>query len=942
MSHAHERRTSVRVRVLALVTSLIALLTAISALPAEAAAAQAGLIGESQFVPVTPAPLLDTRSGNGAAAPGKLPARGSVTFQVTGRAAIPATEVSAVALKIEAVAPERFGWLTVYPSDAPTTNATVTFSAKENTAGADHTRITSTGKITITNNSDAPVHVLVDVRGYFREAATVAGGTEYHPLPTAYLYDTRPGHGLGTETKAPIPAKGSLTFQVAGVSGMPATGATAVALNLVAANQKTTGWLSVRASDRPDPMVSTVAYVPGEHNGNLEIAQLTSTGKLTIANHNDTTVDVSVTVRGYFKATGESGGAQYKPVATRTIVQTLDGTGILEPEGAVEPLAAGQSLTFDAAGAAGVLAGHVQAVAMNVGARRPTQNGWLSVHPAGGVDPGVSSVNYGKDGDTTNGLDLAIPDTDGFVTITNHGSAAVHVQVSVRGYYLTPSNAALILDQAQAEPGDQLTLTAAGLPSGVTSVQVASPVIEGGTATLTRPAPGEEPVGRATLLGGTLPGVYPLTGAVGTATITAQVEVTGPATIDPVTKAPSFAAADVDAAGTMLTRTHLAASPAIDRPDQGVLGAGWRPEALGGIAASRLDDHGADGFIEVTDQDGDTVRYTRGADGVYTAGESATLTVDAAGTITERPVAGLTLTWSRVAGHWLVTAVATAEAGSSAVVYDQQGRVGRVVTPGETAEGAVPAACGPDPGPGCASITLTYAGGTTATAGVPGDYEGRLKSIAYSADAGTAPFTAATYTYATDGRLAEVTSTPGDGTEQRVESYGYDQAGRLARLASSERGTWTFGYAADGTLTRQDKARLVVAAAARCRYASQYMWGRDYCWARNSTVKYKGKWRRVGWRKTPTGFGVVGITHDHCTSSIDRPAGFNFIPACDMHDYGRSLIQNKYLPKSKKGSVDAVFYTTLRDKTCPAYGGYFGGRCKKIAWTYYKMVRKFG
>lgn len=404
---------------LAVAMAMLALLTSITALTAVTPQARADLLGQSQFVPVGPTPLLDTRSGHGTSTAGKVPAKGSATFQVTGLAEIPTSGVSAVALKIEAVAPQKFGWLTVYPSDAPTANSTVTFTAGENSTGADYTRITSTGKVTITNNSDGPVHVLVDVRGYFRDATTVTGGNEYYPLPTAYLYDTRPGHGLGSEVKTPILARGKLTFQVAGTSGIPATGATAVALNLVAMNHKNTGWLSVHASDRPDPMVSTIAYIPGEHNSNFEVTQLTSTGKFTITNHNDTTVDVSVTLRGYFKNSSEGGGARYKPVAPKTIVQTLDGTGVLEPAGSTEPLGAGKSLTFDATGAAGALAGRVQAVAMNIGARRPTANGWLSVYPAGGSDPGVSSVNYAKGGETTNGFDLATPDAEGFITITN-------------------------------------------------------------------------------------------------------------------------------------------------------------------------------------------------------------------------------------------------------------------------------------------------------------------------------------------------------------------------------------------------------------------------------------------------------------------------------------------------------------------------------------------
>ncbi|GAA2638918.1 phospholipase A2 [Actinomadura fulvescens] len=929
-------------RAVAMVTALFAILSSLTVLTVGAPRANADLIGQSQYVPLGPTPLLDTRSGNGAAAAGKVPAKGSVTFQVSGRAGIPASGVSAVALKVEAVAPTEFGWLTMYPSGSPTINATVTFSANENTTGADYTRITSTGKVTVVNESTAPVHVLVDVRGYFRDATTVEGGNEYYPLPTAFVHDTRPGYGLGTETKAPIPANGSRTFQVAGVAGMPSTGSTAIAMNVLAMNHKTNGWLSVHPSDQPDPRVSTVAFTPGEYNSNFEVARLTSTGKLTITNHNDTTVDISVTLRGYYKVSGGPGGTRYKPVTSQTILQTLDGTGVLEPEGSTAPLGAGKSLTFDAAGTAGVLADRVEAAAINIGARRPTNSGWLSVYPAGSPDPKASVVNYGKDGDTTNGFDLARPDDEGFVTITNHGSAPVHIQVSLRGYHLTPAASALHVDLPKAEPLDEITLTATDLPGDAGPVQVTSPVIEGGSVTLTRPAEGDDPTGTAAVVQGTIPGTYALTGKVGASsqTISFPLEVVGPGTTIPDKKGISLTVNDVPEAGVLIPRGFDVNRAEPARPDQKLFGPGWRPEILGSIGAGRLDDRRGEGYVEITDLDGNATRYTKGADGGYTSAEGGSMSVDTTGKIMERPASGLVVTWSAVGDAWLITAVVGSNGGTSVITYNQQGQVERVVTPVESDEGAAPASCGATPGPGCMSAGFSYASDTTATGSTIGDYKTQLSTISLSADAGTAAFVAASYKYDESGRLREVTSTGSDGAKQQ-ENYTYDTAGNITSLSSGERGYWTFSYGPDGQLTRQVKEPMASVAAARCQYASDWMWGRSGCFPKKrngkTEIHYAGSWRRVRWAQTRTGFWVVVVKHDHCTKSSDTPGGFDFRPACDNHDYGRALMYRGYLPRKKKGAIDSVFYTTMRDKTCPYYKA-AAARCKGWAKDYYRGV----
>ncbi|KAB2343739.1 hypothetical protein [Actinomadura rudentiformis] len=83
------------------------------------------------------------------------------------------------------------------------------------------------------------------------------------------------------------------------------------------------------------------------------------------------------------------------------------------------PLEAGASITFDAIAPAAAPQGvQISAAAVNINARRPTHQGWLSIYGADTDDPDISSVNFDQ-GESTSGFDLAMPGTDGRLTVTN-------------------------------------------------------------------------------------------------------------------------------------------------------------------------------------------------------------------------------------------------------------------------------------------------------------------------------------------------------------------------------------------------------------------------------------------------------------------------------------------------------------------------------------------
>ncbi|MFI7126071.1 hypothetical protein ACIBQ1_10290 [Nonomuraea sp. NPDC050153] len=399
--------------------------------------ARADDASDNQFVAVPPTVLADTRDGTGGVGSAKVPAKGQITFQVAGQAGIPTSGVSAVALNITAVGAEKSGWFTVHPSDAPTTVSTLTFYPGENVTGEDFTRLTGTGMVSVVNNSDSPVHIVVAGRGYFLSATDTQAGNEYYPTGAEYLYDTRPGHVTGSPAREaiPIPGNSSVTIDVAGQRSIPATGANAVALNVVAWSQGQNGWLSLHPSDQPGNNVATVDYVPDETNSSFTVAQLTGSGKLILDNRGSGTVHVALTLRGFFMATAEAGGGGYVTVPSKVIVETITGAGV--PGGSTQPLAPGQSVTFDVTQGIDLGDKAMASAALTIQARRPTDKGWLTVYPSEEGDPDISSVNYDQ-AESTTGFDLVMPDSEGHVTITNRGPGTTHVQVSLRGYFTDP------------------------------------------------------------------------------------------------------------------------------------------------------------------------------------------------------------------------------------------------------------------------------------------------------------------------------------------------------------------------------------------------------------------------------------------------------------------------------------------------------------------------
>ncbi|MFG2985268.1 hypothetical protein ACGFYQ_29075 [Streptomyces sp. NPDC048258] len=366
----------------------------------------AATLSKSRFVPITPSRFLDTRDGVGATK-ARVGPGGVVTLQVAGVKGVPATGVTAVVMNVTAVNPTEAGHVMVYPNGQPKPAVSnLNFSAGQIVPNLVTVPVVN-GKVDLRNNAGS-VDLIADVTGYFTDKA--ATGSAFTPITPSRFLDTRDGVGAN---KARVGPGGVVTLQVAGVKGVPASGVTAVVMNVTAVNPTEAGHVTVYPNGQAAPGVSNLNFTAGQVVPNLVTVPVVN-GKVDLRN-NSGSVDLIADVTGYYSANGStfSAGSPVRLLDTRT------GTGARA--GAVGQ---GGIVSLQVAGVEGVPLSGVTAVVLNVTVTNPTQDGHLIVQPHGVERPNVSNLNF-KAGQTVSNL-VVVPVVDGRVTFYNNtGSADV-------------------------------------------------------------------------------------------------------------------------------------------------------------------------------------------------------------------------------------------------------------------------------------------------------------------------------------------------------------------------------------------------------------------------------------------------------------------------------------------------------------------------------------
>ncbi|MEO6204827.1 MAG: fibronectin type III domain-containing protein, partial [Mycobacteriales bacterium] len=232
------------------------------------------------FGSLAPARILDTRSGVGAPA-GAVAAKATLPVQVLGRGGVPTTGVSAVVVNVTVVDPTSSGYLTVYPSGGSRpVVSNLNFAARTTVHNLVIVPVGADGKIALFNGSGGRSHLLADVAGYYVSGTPSVAGSFVPVAPTRVL-DTRSGNGAPPTA---VPARSTLTLTVRNRGGVPATGASAVVLNVTAVDPASGGYLTVWPSGGVRPVVSNLNFTPRTTIANLVVVPIGPDGKVQLFN----------------------------------------------------------------------------------------------------------------------------------------------------------------------------------------------------------------------------------------------------------------------------------------------------------------------------------------------------------------------------------------------------------------------------------------------------------------------------------------------------------------------------------------------------------------------------------------------------------------------------------------------------------------------------------
>ena len=254
---------------------------------------------------------------------------------------------------------------------------------------------------------------------------------EFVSVPIYKVLDTRYGTGEPGGA-AQLAAGAAIAVTVTGADGVPSD-ATSVVVNVNAINASAAGYLTDYDSDNADPDVASVGVRPGVNTNQTDTVPVSSTGTISFANHTSGSLDIAVSVTGYYTGGSDtSAGDTYRDAAWNEIVDTTTGLGTSEA-----PIPAGGSITVQVGGEGGIESGADTAV-VQLTALNATATGFLTAYAAGSSDPGVSVLSYDSDLTYAN-LAYAPLSSAGQLTIANHGSAPVDLTVVTRGYFMPPA-----------------------------------------------------------------------------------------------------------------------------------------------------------------------------------------------------------------------------------------------------------------------------------------------------------------------------------------------------------------------------------------------------------------------------------------------------------------------------------------------------------------------
>ncbi|MFF4707389.1 hypothetical protein [Streptomyces sp. NPDC001297] len=258
--------------------------------------ATVGLQSHAQYAdtyhPATPVRLLDTRTGTGAT---RSPVGGghSVTLSVGGTHGVPTT-ARALVLNVTATTTKASGNLTVATHGTGDSAVTGPCWTTGQTVTTQVVIPVRDGKVVLRNASKASANLVADLAGWY--GGTTAGGAEFRPVTPVRVLDTRTGTGTGKVAR--IAAHGTVKIKVIGAHGVPATGVSAVDLNLTVPAPSGSGYLVAHPDGVSRPGVYSLSFTKGHTAAGRALVKVGADGEVDLYNAGTVPVDVYADLAG--------------------------------------------------------------------------------------------------------------------------------------------------------------------------------------------------------------------------------------------------------------------------------------------------------------------------------------------------------------------------------------------------------------------------------------------------------------------------------------------------------------------------------------------------------------------------------------------------------------------------------------------------------------------
>ena len=350
-------------------------------------------MGGGTYHPLPPARILDTRIGLGSVA-APLANGESRSILVAGQGNVPSSGVGAVVLNVTVTNTPAIGHLTVYPTGLTRPTASnLNWAPGQTVPNLVEIALGRDGKVDIyAFNSSADV--IFDVQGWVGVPANSGADGLFNGLAPARILDTRDGTGNGGTIRA-LGGGATLNLQVTGSlthfgasSGVPASGVSAVVLNVTVANASQASYLTVYPAGTAPPVTSNLNFTAGQTVANRVIVKLGAGGAITIFNAGGN-VNVIADVNGWFTdATNTTGGTDFVGISPNRIVDTRT------PAWGLGPLQPGYEYSIQLLDSHGVAVTGVSAIVVNVTATNTTAAGYLTLWPNTVTLPVASDLNF--------------------------------------------------------------------------------------------------------------------------------------------------------------------------------------------------------------------------------------------------------------------------------------------------------------------------------------------------------------------------------------------------------------------------------------------------------------------------------------------------------------------------------------------------------------------